>query len=334
MKTVKEYGRKPFIIGLILLLNLLAFPFGVKAESVSAISDTMTRQAKDEDAIHTIEFTTPTGVAAGETITVTFPAGFDISTLVYTDMQLEDDGTPLTLGSTPSGTTWGAQVAGQVVTFTSGTGTIGATSVVTIVLGGATHKVGNPGTANTYIVNIGGTMDDSGSFAVVIVDNDQVSVTASVAPSITFSLSANSTAFGQLSTGSVSTSTGDITLTVGTNGVNGYTITIQDEGTGTNAGLFNSGTSTYIASASALLSAGTEGYGINASSASATIAAPYNVSGNNVGALQRTAQNLATYNTATSSNHSITVKHLAAISASTKAGSYVDTLTYIATGNF
>lgn len=345
MKKYQKTLKKITAIVAALALNLAFVPISYAA-SLTSLSDTMSRVKISTASNHTIKYNTPTGVAAGQTMTVTFPAGFNMSSVAFGDVDVSwgpstGAENELTLAAAPSGATWGAAVAGQVLTITSGTGTMTVASKVIIEIGtnataGGTgvNQITNNPSAATYTFSIGGTFGDTGKIAVVIVTDDQVAMSASVDPSITFSLSANASAFGSLSTGSVTTSSPNITLTIGTNANSGYTLTVQDQGSGAAAGLYNAGASYNIASASALLAIGTEGYGIQAASATATIPGPYNVSGNNVGQLQRTPQNLATYNSSTSASHTVTVTHLAAISASTKAGSYADTLTYIATGNF
>jgi hypothetical protein len=201
--------------------------------------------------------------------------------------------------------------------------------------GTGTHQITNNSVAGAFTLTLGGSFADSGTFQGVLVTDDQVAMSGSIDASITFTLSANSSPFGSLTTGSVATSTPNITITVGTNANSGYSITVKDQGNGTTGGLYNSGTTTLITSATAGLVAGTEGYGIQATqSGGATIASPYTASGSNVGALSTTAQSLATYATSTSANHTITITHKAAIATTTKAGSYSDTITYIATANF
>jgi len=331
-------------------LFLFARPQVVLGSSLTALSDTMSRLKVSTASNHTIKYTTSSGVAAGQTMTVTFPSGFTIGSVDYTDIDVSwgpstGAENELTLAATPSGSTWGAAFSGQVLTITSGTGTITAASKVIIEIGtNATYQttgdqqITNPSSANTYTITIGGTFGDSGKIAVVTLSDDQFTVTASVDPTITFSLSANSTAFGTLSSTSVTTSSPNITLTVSTNAGNGYTITVKDAGNGTNPGLYNSDASFLIGSAdysynnTADLSS-VAGYGIQCSSASATCASPYNVSGTNVGGYELTAQNFATYSGA-ADNHTITLTSKAKISGSTPAGSYSDTVTVIATGNF
>jgi hypothetical protein len=310
---------------LAVLVNLYFVPF-IFAAPLSTISDTMTRIQVSATSDHTIKFTTPSGIDSGDTITLTFPGssftmGASLSGVTIADGAGADN--------TVTSATWSA----PTLTITaSATSLVADGNVATIKIPNA--QITNPGTANTYVVSVAGTFGDTGSFAIAISEYDHVVLSANVDPSITFSLSTNASAFGALSTGSVTTASPNITLTVATNAGAGYSITVRDLGNGTNGGLYNSGVNYLIQSTSATLAAGTEGYGIQATSATATVAAPYNVSGNVVGALSTTPQSLATYSTNTTANHTVAVTHKAAISGSTKAGSFSDTLTYIATGNF
>ncbi len=309
----------------------------------------MTREKVSTASNHTIKFTTPTGVAAGQTMTVTFPAGFNMSSIVFGDVDISwgtttglenNDTAAQALAANPAGATWGAAVAGQVLTITSGTSTIPATNKVIIEIGTnatyggtGTHQITNHATPASYTLTLGGTFGDSGTMKIVVVTNEQVAMDGSIDPSLTFTISANSTAFGNLTTGSVTTAATGVQLTIGTNANSGYAITVQDQGNGTNGGLYNAGTASTILSTHATLAAGTEGYGIQAAVGlgTPTIDADYLYVGNEVGQLTVAAQNLATSATATSTNHRIDVTHKAAIHPTTEPGNYVDTITYIAT---
>ena len=348
---MKNTFRKLFGLFMVLMtLSFFAPQIVIAAGPLTALSDTMSRLQKSTvKSDHTIKFTTPTGVSAGQNIQITMPTGFAIGTVDYTDIDVSwgpstGAENELTLDGTASGTTWGASFTGQVLTIVSGTGTITGTSKVIVEIGlnatSGDQQITNHATAGTYTITIAGTFTDTGTIAIVILDNDQVQLSASVDPSITFSLSANSSAFGPLSVGSITTSSPNITLTVGTNSLNGYTISVRDAGNTTNPGLYNSAATYLVGSSNAayddndLLEIGQEGYGIQAASAGATIAARYDQTGNNVGGLEITATTLATYTTTMTTNHTIAVTHKAAIAAFTSAGSYADTLTYVATGNF
>ena len=352
---MKKFSKIRVII-LIFLLVLLFYPQITQAAALTSLSDTMSRLEKSPtNSDHTIKYTTPSGVQVAETMTITFPAGFTIGSVDYTDIDVSWGPTgsenELTLDATASGTTWGAAFSGQILTITSDTGTIDTTSKVIIEIGlnatsgvAGDQQITNHATADTYVISIAGSFDDDGKIAIVILDDDQVQLTAAVDPSITFSLSANSSAFGTLSTGSVTTSGTDITLTIGTNAGSGYTVTVRDAGDTSNPGLYNSDASYIIGSTDSSYSdgpttlvAGTEGYGIYVSGTSGTptVAARYNGgSGSQVGGLEIADTTIISRITSMSSSDTATIKHMAAIGSFTAAGSYADTLTYIATGNF
>ena len=315
------------------------------------MSDSMTREKASTPSNHTIKFKTPTGVPVGSNFQITFPVGFNMSTIVFGDMDISwgnttglenNDTAAQALAANPSGPTWGAAVAGQVLTITStaSTGsTIPANSIIVVEIGTnatyggtGTHQIVNHATPASYTITIGGGFGDTGTMKIVIVTDEQVAMTGSIDPTLTFSLSANTTAFGNLTTGAVATGGTVVQLTVGTNANTGYAITVQD----TYAGLYNAGTVSTIASAHAILAAGTEGYGIQAAVGlgTPTISAGYLYSGTEVGQLTVAPQNIATNATATTTNHRIDITHKASINPTTEPGNYVDTITYIATALF
>lgn len=348
-------GVKPkgfFTLFLVFALLVFMYPNFARADALTALSDTMSRLQKDEFSNHTIRFTTPTGAGdATDTIEITMPTGFTIGSVDYTDIDLSHGAstgyeTEETLAGTASDTEWGASFTGQVLSLDHPTnaanGDIAAADKVVVEIGtnasGGNAQIDNHATAATYTISIAGDFGDSGKIAIVILDDDQFDVTASVDPTLTFSLSATSTAFGTLSDSSVTTSTPNITLTISTNANDGYSITVHDAGNTTNPGLYSSETGFVIGSAdysynnSADLSS-VAGYGIQGSSATATIASPYNVSGDNVGGYELTDQTLATYS-GTASAHTVTITSKAKITGATEAGSYTDTVTVICTGRF
>lgn len=167
-----------------------------------------------------------------------------------------------------------------------------------------------------------------------------VGITATVDQILTFSISATSSAFGVLSPTAVSTSSPNITLTISTNAPFGFSVTVRDEGDGTNPGLYKSAPPTkLIASTTTTLVAGTEGYGIQAattpagSGATVSISPTYLKTGNDVGGLSRTPTLLASA-TGPVAGREVVVTHKAAISPLTIPGNYADTITYVCTGNF
>ncbi len=171
------------------------------------------------------------------------------------------------------------------------------------------------------------------------VEGAAVTVSASVSEAVSCSNSETTTAFGTLSTGSITTASPHATTTLSCNSAAGCTLSVADAGSGGAPGLYKSAAPTgLIPSTDATLSAGTEGYGIQAATSSAgtgavlTLASSYSVSGNVVGGLTLAAKPLAS-STAPTANRAIAVYHKAAIGVLTKAGSYADTITYSCLGN-
>lgn len=352
---MKSFSRLKILI-LIVFVVLLLCPQKSSAAALTDLSDTMSRLADSTPADvfsdHTIKFTTSTGAGdATDTIIITMPAGFTIGSVDYTDMDLSHGAstgaeTEETLAAAASATAWGASFTLQVLTLSHPTdaaaGDIAPNDKVIVEIGlnatSGSAQIKNHATAATYSITIAGTFGDTGSIAIVILSNDQFTVTATVDPTITFSLSANSTAFGAINSSTVTTSSPNITLTVSTNAANGYSISVHDAGNTTNPGLYNTDAAFLVGSADYSYAntanlASVAGYGIQATSATATIDARYAQTVENVGGYEITAQNLATY-ASPASAHTVEITSMAKVTGATPAGSYTDTVTVIATGNF
>jgi hypothetical protein len=207
------------------------------------------------------------------------------------------------------------------------------------------QQITNPSTAGQYLIAIAGAFGDSGDIAVTILSDDQVSVTASVTESLTFTISDNSIGFGTLSVSAARYATGDTngssseteahTIVVGTNAASGYTLTVDGTTLTCAAGsTCGSATITAIGGTNTASSPGTEQFGLRmtASGGTGTVSAPYNGSGF---ALDTAAfPDEVASATGASANTTYSVRYLANIAADTEAGSYSATLTYTATANF
>jgi len=207
----------------------------VHAAALTNMSDTQTTLTKSTVANHTILFTTSTGVAAGETITLTFDSDMSIAAdLDYEDLDISfeaaggddvcDTGdTELTLAGAASGATWAAvRTSATVITFTSDTGTIAAGCQVCVEIGTNAEEVAtgveqitNGSTAQSYTLAIGGTMTDSGSIEIYALDDDSVAVTATVNPSLTFTITDVAIGFGTLVSANARFASADATVTDG-----------------------------------------------------------------------------------------------------------------------
>ncbi len=222
------------------------------AANLTVLSNTLSDSDVSALSNHTIRFTMATssgGVSAGQTIAVTFPAGFNLGSVAFGDVDFSINGVDQTLAATQSGATWGAAVSGQVLTLTSGTGVVTAGQTVVIEVGTnatfgttGTNRVTNP-TAGSYEFYVTAGTVDTGRTRVAILDN--VDVTAIVNTSFTFTVSglATSTAVNGTSTTGSTTPTaipfgvltaGEIKtlgqrLNVTTNARNGFVVTVEQD---------------------------------------------------------------------------------------------------------
>lgn len=229
-----------------------------------------------------------------------------------------------------------------------------------------TFTATNPGTAGSKTVayTSAGYGDlVTGSLAIPIVDSDQVTVTATVTPAITFDIDTavtdtESAAAYTVPLGTITTtdsrasgttdSVNYIWMDLNTNAGSGAVITVDNAG-GAN-GLRSNGVPTDdIGSVTGTIANGTENYGICVTNTSATTGsftevAPFNNADcaaddqtPSVGGFDAAGapQNLVTTGGAVISVGRVQVTVAAAVSASTAAHSdYQDTLTFIATGTF
>lgn len=209
-------------------------------------------------------------------------------------------------------------------------------------------NITNPSSASTYFVRLNtysdtscSTQIDYGVVAFAIVSSG-VSVSATVAETLTFSISDYAIGFGEMDTSSIRYATGDETgsgsepgsgqpsqLSLSTNASNGAYVSIHDTGNGTNAGLYSAGASRLIAAtAPGNVSGGSESYAPYAKNANGlTIQSGWE--GNGTSVVSLTPQLFVGRLSAGSGTVDLAAK--AGISTSTPAGSYTDTLILIAT---
>lgn len=328
------------------------------AASLTSLSDNMSRLKTGVASNHTIQFITPTGVGAGQTITLTFSSDFTgVSSIVFGDVDLATAATcsgfsDKTLAASPSGTTWGVGASGSVVTITSGTDTIAATNCIQIEIGTnatfgttGTHQITNGATDDDDTVSIAGTFGDTGTISVDIITDDQVQVTATVSPSITFSISQTAIDFGSLSAsaaqfatagagsgGNSSSATIAHNLIAGTNATSGYVIYLL-------GATLTSGANTITAPAGPSASTvGSEQFGLHIADGGGgsgiTVDSQYGTSSQyGWGSTGSTQDNVASASGATASN-TFNATYIGNIGSSTEAGAYATTLTYTATATY
>jgi hypothetical protein len=220
-----------------------------QAANVIQFSNTLSDSAPAVVADHTISFVTPTGVANGQTITVSFADGpFVVGSVDHTDIDVYDDETLLSTAADCDGSEeTSASFSGTLLTiqFCSGDGAnIPANGTTTILIGtnatGGDAQLTNPAVGSYEIVLTAGA-SDSGETRVAIVS--PVVVTAAVDTIFTFSIdevgegvsvnqvttTGSSTAteipFGVLQPGVASTAAQQ--LSVATNASYGFSVTVQ-----------------------------------------------------------------------------------------------------------
>jgi hypothetical protein len=229
-----------------------------EADSISSASDTITTSAPGVAADHTIVFTTPNGLSIGQTIELTFPIGggeFILPALAEDDVDILVNGNasstqPLTAGAG----VWGVSTTSSSITFETPTDSgVSSSSVITIRIGtnavdsgAGANQITNPTNTVSHGIDIGGTMQDTGQVRIAIVD--QVTVSASVDTSLTFTVSG--TGSGTTVNGSPTTTSAVTTATtlpfdnlvvgtsetlahdiaVATNATNGFTVTTEISG--------------------------------------------------------------------------------------------------------
>lgn len=244
-------------VGLAILLWSVGLPSlrFVEAANVTSYSDTLSTSAPSVDANHTIEFTTPTGVASGQTIVITFDAAFNPASVDYTDIDVatSSGANNFSLATDCSGSELAsAAFSGDVLTITmcEAGSNIAPNGTTTIEIGtNATHQtngdqaINNPGAIGSYEISMTAGASDSGTTEVAIVDT--VDVQASVDTVFTFTVTGVNTGsmvngtsttgsttptlinFGQLVANTASTAAQD--LAVVTNARNGFVVTVETD---------------------------------------------------------------------------------------------------------
>jgi hypothetical protein len=361
------------LISIVLAMAMFQFSaLPVQAGSLANIKDTLTRLKTKTDANHEIKFDLPAGIdfdAVGgeDMISVDFNDDFFSNNLFVTSNFTMTDGVTtyvidsITQGNAPQIPSCAGAAGNDKVrvgvefdteTFhfracPGGGFTASGTSLtIEIISADPDGTFANPAASGSYLTAIavrdeGVNSAHSGSFALGIVDDDQVIITATVDPTFTFALSSNTCALGTLTTANVKTCT--YTSTVATNATSGYVATIRAESDGTNINLNNDANAGIWINnvADFNITAGSEEYGFAIKSIGFGLPPSFdsddggcnNDAGEPGQAL--TASPVTYAGTAgPTAGHVETICHIAGISATSEAGTYTQVVTLIATGRF
>lgn len=280
------------------------------------------------------------------TIRVSFPSGFTVDS---TASNWTVTTTNLPTGSTAMpGINTASLVASQDVTFPISDISSDSTLYCFNFSGTSTltnPSAGNDKTGTLYIEESGPATIDSGDYALSIISDDQVVITATVPATFSIAFGTNSQNLGTMSTGSVTSGSG-VTVTFNTNAGNGWLGWVLSANTSLDSATTGDSIATVgtVDDSPSTLSAGTEGYVLDADlttdsasggSGTVTIDAEYlGADTSSGGTLSATFTEFATADGPTDGDV-ITLIPRAAISGLTQAATdYTDTLTIVAAGNF
>lgn len=377
---IKKFVSPILMMALVMMTSGILNPLIANATTVTTASATFGRIKASVPADSIIlRFASPTGIQTGgaDTISLTFSADFVVAAAAAAnfDIGLGNSGTcssasysDETVALTPSATQWGVGIAGNVITLSPDTDvTLTAGYCVQVEMGLAA-TTGGTGSASTITngpsddddtITIGGVFGDSGVLTIEIIDNDQVTMSASVAETITFDLDTatsdteSATPYtvnlGSLLYTQVNRSDhsliNSIFMDAATNATGGMTVTVQNAN-GADGLKSTSVPADKIVNAATNMLAGTANYGlcvVSGPTGGLARAGTYNSGGtcttasatNEVEALTATPLPLIASTAASTAAGRAEVLVNATVASSTPAhADYADTLTFIATASF
>ncbi len=245
------------ISGLV-LVNFIAQPvFAVAPQDLQIlISDSRPSTSSDYTITHD-QATTTGDFSAGDTLVITFPAGFDLTPLSEPgdyDFVNDAEGTPveetLITGGCTATDSINVSVSGQAITYEACSAFVGEAAGVVIkleigtVASGGTNQIVNHATPATYSISSDSTDEDSKDALIVVISG--VTVSATVDESLTVSVNAvaagalcddNGGAPSEITTTATTVPFATITteafyngcqrIDVGTNAAGGYNTTVR-----------------------------------------------------------------------------------------------------------
>lgn len=348
-KTKIKQNRLAITTTLAILIQLVAPFFMIEVAHAGTLTNTFVRfdRMKVSTATTGTVCAKPATAGTAVQVQVTFPTGYTVAAAANWTVSTTNLAWP-TGGTAWPGIGTASTVAGQVVTFPSGTPlTVGTLYCFNWINSAALTVTGTAGSSLSGTVTTqatGPATIDSNTFATAAIANDQIVVSATVAQNFSFALSGNTDALGALLTSAVASSPTPRTATVNTNAPNGWLAWAADLNTGLLSSTAPAYTiaSTGVGAASQALVAGTEGYNMGVAvaqtsgSASPVVNANFDKAGvaNKGGGLDTTLRTITT-STGTANGAVMTLTNFAAINSATKAATdYADTITVVAAGLF
>lgn len=350
---VRTKSRVFFIVLAIVFSILAPFFLPAKVQAVEAGTTYMRcdrMKASTNPGNCLIVFTTSGTTATETSIKITLDSewvsGTNFSSTA-TNYTVSTSGLPAGVTAMP-GVATADNVTGNTIRFPI-TALANSTTYGFFITNGGTGLISNPAASTTIYHTIftrtgsDAATADTKDVAVPTISDDQISVTAAVAPAFTFVFNNNSQSLGTLTTGAIS-SGGGTTVTITTNAANGWNAWVKSANTGltSSTASYTINTSGSIDNATSTLSAGTEGYVLDVdlttdATGGGTVTLSSEYDGNTTakgGTLATSFQSIATSNGATSGDV-LTLIPRVAISGLTKAATdYTDTLTVVGAGIF
>jgi hypothetical protein len=335
-----------------LLLIAAVYPLFSKeafGASHTVEKDTLSRLTISTAANHTIQLDLASAWDASEALIIDFDDGFDTTGFATNepedyDIRWDDTAADKTIVASGSCAANSIEIttvntSTDTFTFTLCAGSTASAANESLIIRIGTHvvtgpagddQIDNPGTNGSKTVFLTGpTSGDEGSFAIPIMNADQVTVSATVDPTITSSLSGTTCNLGTLSTSSVSGCT--YTNAIATNALNGYAATLVENND------LRIDVSNTIGDSDTDIDAGTEEYGFASSDTTSTPDAGDYDGACGGGATETVTpiDGTETYaNQSTVASDTITLCHAASIDGTTTAGVYSHIVTHITTGTF
>lgn len=341
------------LLGIFVYMMPLSFLQNARAATLTTPRDYLNRQQADVSTgiQHEVFFTATTAVSGGagvNKVILQFPDGDDgkwCRTVGTGDLTVTGTANPT--GGTESATvlpgtltgacTQGAGASSYDRITVSGVNNLSAATKYGVRIAQNSSTVLGTATAagNDILVTVttnNGTADvDSATLATSLITSDQLSVSATVSPTLTVSLSGTTLALGTLTSSNVSQA--GITSTVTTNAGNGYASMVKYNNT------LTAGVNTIPDTTGGTIAAGTSEYGASSSDTGNTIgiwsptACSTTATTSNATALT-TAYQAFSASTAAVSAEATTLCSLASVTGTQAAGVYSSTLTVITTALF
>lgn len=337
---------------------------GITAMSITGTGITSNSSTVNTAVTPTINFTLPSALNVDAQTIIVSLNGLSVATgqtLEVTDLTLTGCTSSNTLEAAPgtndngshevsfSATAAGSDNPVITITLDTSTGTLNCgTGAYTLAIA-ASNMVSHDTTASNYSISIVTSLD-SGAFLYYVGDENDVLVTAVVAPTLAFTIrdstdtadlanvnglavGPNLCSLGSLTTGSVATCS--YRLKVSTN-ASSYTVSITSD-----ADLDYGANTIDAITEDSTVTAGTEGYGIavvggSATGGTVTESGNFNDDDTPIPTTPTTLLSVSGPNSpgATDTTNTALITHRAAISASTAVGNYDQLVTYTVSGTF